>query len=489
MKSIFKRLLLAIAILSTLFAKAQFPTTDPNFRTFLTRTATLPVDSSFRGENQLYKNLLADGNLTKLDYLHIYAQSNQTNAAYNLTSTSFSATSVGSPVWTVSKGYTGATGKYENSNFNAATQGVQYTKNSCSYGCYLLTNQQETTPALAVSNGVDQISIYPRYSDDKIYARINSSSLESVLLQIVDARGLSVAVRTGASATELWKNGIKILSGTTASTNIPSFNIFDLGFNVSGTNGFNSTNTMAISFAGSGTIDQLNLYKSFEIYARTLGFNKSTTPVYTTDFFGDSFTFGQGATVQDSCWANMVWTTKSWEGQNDGVPGQSVTAPGAFSLSSLSLKGRYNKGLVLSWGINDANSTTHPGTTVSTFTAACNAVFNQCISNGYAYSEITVISQYLLYSAYQSNFPNYDAMAAALENLCLSLGVKYINCKAYMSAHGGDALFVVGGANDGHPNNTGYKVIRDYVLSQMGICPLLLVVYRRKKKRIYKQAA
>lgn len=200
----------------------------------------------------------------------------------------------------------------------------------------------------------------------------------------------------------------------------------------------------------------------------------ATGVIYTTYFYGDSFTLGVGATTYANRWASLVTANKIWESDintNLGNAGQSISPDGIggnnFNLANLVLKGRYNKRLVVSWGINDCNTAIFPTGTVNDFITAYTNFFTQCTTNGWGRSEIIVISQYLIASWGMAGHPNYDAYASALETLCTSLGIQWINCKAYMSANGGDALFIVGGGNDGHPNDTGNAVIATYIQSQI----------------------
>ncbi len=475
MKRIFLILAFTIGLFSCTKSQIENGNLDPSFRTYVTRciaaSTQTPLGPSYSALNHLYKNLRADVNLAKLDYCKFYAQDFITNSLLDLSNSSYNASFNGGISWVANSGWTsnGTTG-YINSNYNPATTGVNYTLNSGCFGFYLTTSTGDgaapmgcQTPSFIIGNPLN---------GGLVYGLVNTATAPSVSSDDNSTKGLFSFVRTNATTIQIWHNGIMLASIADNSTAIPSYNIYELCRNTAGVASLFSTNTIAFSFVGSGTIDQLALYKSVQIAMRTVGLGSTVNkPVYTTYFLGDSYTFGQGATTQDSCWANMVWQTKSLEGQNNGQDGYAITqgssAPCAsFDLSTIPLKGRYNKGIVSSWGINDANITCFPSHTVSTFTTAYNNFFNQCVTNGYGYSELKVVS-YLLPTFATIDTALYYNSVSAMKTLCSSLGVQYIDCKAYMKSHGGDALFHNGGGDNGHPTNAGYKVIRDYVLSQL----------------------
>lgn len=193
-------------------------------------------------------------------------------------------------------------------------------------------------------------------------------------------------------------------------------------------------------------------------------------PVYTNYFLGDSFTYGVGSSVSTLNWVERLCKRRNWEFLNIAVGGETIT-PGAtgawhsFNLSSVPVKNRYSQRLISAWGINDSNSGAFSGgaTTQNAFITAYTNYFNRTITNGWSYGDLLVVSQYGLHSSSLASHPNYDNFTSALETLCASLGVKYINCKSYMASNGGDSLFVVGGPNDQHPNDTGYQIITDYI--------------------------
>lgn len=255
-----------------MIGKAIIPHLDPAFRTYLTRCSTKPTGAAYNALNHLFKDLRADGNLTKLDYFRMQCQDNQTNAVFNIIANAFNASEVGSPVWTSGRGYTGAAGKYLNTNFNPNTQGVQFTKNSSSIGCYLLDSVAAGAfNEFGANDGIGIIVLAALAAGNLFGELLNDLTFITVANSRGNSQGVYSVVRPNATTVQLWQDGVMLLSTASNSTAVPNLTIDELGRNTSGVHAFQSTNTMAFSWAGSGTIDQLALYKSVQKAARTMG--------------------------------------------------------------------------------------------------------------------------------------------------------------------------------------------------------------------------
>jgi hypothetical protein len=118
---------------------------------------------------------------TTLDVLYIFAQQNSTDALLNLCGTSHAATTVGAVTFTTYTGYSGfgggVSGKYLSTNYNASTAGGNYAQNSGSIGVWPDAVFTEVSP-LITDNGGDYI--YPAFTGNVFYARVNNGSTGSV---------------------------------------------------------------------------------------------------------------------------------------------------------------------------------------------------------------------------------------------------------------------------------------------------------------------
>ena len=154
----------------------------------------------------LIVGLKADGIWTKLDRLWLLAAENSQSALIDLKGL-IQAAPGASPTFTPNRGYTciGA-GGYVNMLFIPSTHGVNYTLNDAHFAIWNLTDGQSTASAAAFNTSAS--SIYPRYTDDNAYLRVNSNSGGGY--PNADARGWLVAQRTGSFTIQGYKNGISM---------------------------------------------------------------------------------------------------------------------------------------------------------------------------------------------------------------------------------------------------------------------------------------
>jgi hypothetical protein len=97
---------------------------------------TLPTTATQQKQNKLLKSMKADGVWAKLDVFYVFAVDNNASAFATLNWKNPNAnqsTLVSSPTFANNAGFTGnGTSSYINTNFNPATQGVNYTLNDAS---------------------------------------------------------------------------------------------------------------------------------------------------------------------------------------------------------------------------------------------------------------------------------------------------------------------------------------------------------------------
>ena len=94
------------------------------------------------------------------DVMYILANETAEAALRNLVKRSHDATAVNNPTFTALEGFTGnGTSSYIDTNYNAATQAINYTLNTCSYGLYLKILSSVTTGDLFAATTTGRIEI------------------------------------------------------------------------------------------------------------------------------------------------------------------------------------------------------------------------------------------------------------------------------------------------------------------------------------------
>lgn len=248
-------------------------TYDTDAQAYFNQLPTQP-DPTIKGYyNTLFIALKAgSNNFSKLDRLRIYAAQYEDNGLVSLVNpTSTAATKVNSPTWTQYQGYTGAATKYIDSNYNAVTQGVNYTQNSCSLFAYSRTN----VDGFLVDSGVTTLTSFTGLDSKdggKFYADANDNGNSSGDT-VVDSLGLFSAVRTASNSISSYRNATLLAANGLNTNGFPSFNHYDLGRNLNGTLATSTTRQIAITGYGSGTINVSELYTALNNFMTSIGTN------------------------------------------------------------------------------------------------------------------------------------------------------------------------------------------------------------------------
>jgi hypothetical protein len=228
----------------------------------------------------LIKGLKSDGIWSKLDRLWLFAAENQTSAFIDLVGLTASITPVGSPTFTVDRGYTGidagTAGTYLDMGWNPSTNGVQFTLNSAHASAWSATNN-------AVSNGgalfgayvpPNYINLYDTANDGNIYARINDNPASGSQGAPGTKQGHWIVNRSGASSTQLYQNGSNFSSPNAANVAIPNTNFAVLASHgPSGTYVDGTPNQVAMFSVGGSlsSTDASNFYSRLRTYMTAVG--------------------------------------------------------------------------------------------------------------------------------------------------------------------------------------------------------------------------
>jgi len=143
------------------------------------------------------------------------------------------ATLVNNPTFTSLEGFTGGGASvYINTNYNPATQAINYFKDSCGINIYIRNNVDENCRDFGSKN-IDYITAEIR--DGNVITYWINTTNSSGVAGITDSRGLWCFQRENDAANQkVYRNDTLIRTEADASTNIPDANIFILCYNNAG---------------------------------------------------------------------------------------------------------------------------------------------------------------------------------------------------------------------------------------------------------------
>lgn len=241
---------------------------------FLARTSGLNATHT-NAYKAMIDGMVSDGVFQKLDVFYVHATQDSTTALLNLVSSSFTGTAHGSPTFTADRGFQGTSGSstvYIDTGFNpSSAPSPNYTTNSAHIMGWPLTNAADTACCGASVSGVNSYPI-PRLSGDLFYCRINNAPGGSDNVANASSIGQFIVNRSGASATQGYKNGSSVLTPNVASNGNPNINLYTCGWNNAGTPDGYGQQMAAMSCGGSlsGT-DVTNFYNRLRTYLTAVG--------------------------------------------------------------------------------------------------------------------------------------------------------------------------------------------------------------------------
>jgi hypothetical protein len=241
---------------------------------FLARTSGLDGTHS-AAYTALLNGLDTDGLTSKLDVLHVYATQDSTTALLNLMSSSYNGTSHGSPTFTADRGFTGtgsSTTIYIDTNFiPSSAVSPKFVLNSGHISIWDASDTgQSPQGMMGAFNSSGTVELISKFTDNNSYFLVNGNSYTTVASST--AQGHYVANRSGASATQGYKNGSNVVSGTTTSTGLPGVTVTTLAMNSNGTIG-GSNVQMAMASIGSSlsSTDATNFYNRLRTFMTAVG--------------------------------------------------------------------------------------------------------------------------------------------------------------------------------------------------------------------------
>lgn len=202
------------------------------------------------------------------------------------------------------------------------------------------------------------------------------------------------------------------------------------------------------------------------------------------EFFGDSYTFGTGATATYNRWTSIVARILGATEINHGVPGTTLMKRTPFNymaspnmvdnVNNIPTKTVSKAMLVIAYGLNDMGQTA-PNYNTANFKTDYQTVLNNAFSKGWLSSQILLIPAYYIGLAGYSTYATITGNEAPTEYRHLSFiqatkEVAILNDTMYFDIYqdqkkNNTTLLEVDGI---HPNDAGYAYIANDVLQYLG---------------------
>jgi hypothetical protein len=239
---------------------------DPDAQAFITAAAiTDPTQQS--AINTLVVSLKGYSIWTKFKAIYPIVGGTAASHAVNLKTPGTYNMSFATGVTHSSTGMISGGAGYANTNLNQSL----LSQNSTHLSFYSRTNLNANQAEIGIHAGSYNL-MQIRVSGTGYYL-INTGGLPTATE--TDSRGFFIGNRQASNDIDAWKNGVKILNGTTASGVVGNGNLFILAYNnIAGGGGASGVSTKQCAFASIGDgltdTDAANLYTAVQAYQTTL---------------------------------------------------------------------------------------------------------------------------------------------------------------------------------------------------------------------------
>lgn len=217
--------------------------------------------------------LKAAGVWSKLDALYVMAAADEQAAQRNWIADAYNLTAVGAPSFQADRGYTGAIGKYLDTGLNPSVAASGFTANSGHLGVWGRTSGALSGVALGARQSFSSKNsmVTGRLTGDQAHFAINRNGTNTAAS--ADGVGHFVANRSGAAASQGYKNGVSVASDTAATDAITDLPFFVLGLNQAGAHAAAYLGQLSIAHIGASLSAQevSALYNAASAYMQAVG--------------------------------------------------------------------------------------------------------------------------------------------------------------------------------------------------------------------------
>lgn len=206
----------------------------PETQALFARMTTPPTYARAVLMNALIGSLVTAGVWAKLDSLYVLANYDEQAATRNWVADAYNLTVVNTPVFAADRGYTGALTRYLDTTFNPSTAAGLFTANAAHLGVWNRTAGMLAGIPIGGRQSFSSRSsmVIPRLTGDQTHFAVNRNGSQTVAS--LDGTGHFVANRSGAAASQGYRNGVGVTSDTSATDAITDLPLFILGINQAG---------------------------------------------------------------------------------------------------------------------------------------------------------------------------------------------------------------------------------------------------------------
>jgi len=236
------------------------PGYDADAQAYFT-AAGITAEPYLAGINQFVLDLKAASIWTKFDRLYILANESETAALTCLVSLNQDAESISGTAFAAGQGYTGdGVADYIDTNYNPATQGVNYTLNEASLGVYVRAQSAGATTTVigASAAGTGGTSIRAWWTDNKTYSSLNTGDGGAgPNATLVSRLGLLSVVRTASNANVLYQGATSRATSAQAATSVVNTKLAIFAINATDPSQFSAAQ-LSMAYAG-GSLSAQNM--------------------------------------------------------------------------------------------------------------------------------------------------------------------------------------------------------------------------------------
>jgi hypothetical protein len=249
-----------------LISVLQFLFVNDETRLYVDAMTTEPDSDRMALLDTFIGSLKAGGVWNNLDVLYILAAHDAQAARVNAVNPgTYDASLVLTPTFVADRGYTGSAAQYLDTGFNpTSAASPKYTLNDCCLGMWCRTASGSNSRELGNADN-SKATLSGRGLGDTIGWRLNSDP--AMTAANTDGSGHFVCVRTGATASEAFRNGVSLGTGTETADALPNGNFWVL------TDSNSSAKQLAMAFWGASlTSGQITaFYNASNSYMTSVG--------------------------------------------------------------------------------------------------------------------------------------------------------------------------------------------------------------------------